>query len=202
MLIDHQGRRPAVSPTAHVARQALVSGDVRIRAGAVVLPGAIITADGGPVEIGENSVVMEQALVRGVRQHATSIGAHVLVGPFASIVGARLDDEVFVATGAAVFNGARLRRAASVAVHGVVHIGADLPPKTRVPIGWIAVGAPAQLHPPTDVEGVRAALDSSGGFLPTVFASDPEADRGTAMRDALSRYSRALGRHAGDWAVG
>lgn len=196
MLVEHQGRRPVVSATAHVAPTAMLSGDVRIGAGAVVLPGAILTADGGTVEIGEHSVVMEHAVVRAVQRHPVTVGAYALIGPFAYVVGARLDDEVFVGTGAAVFNGAHLGRAASVAVHGVVHIHADVVSGTRIPIGWIAVGAPAQLHPPTDVAAVRAALDNAGGFLPAVFGTDPELDRGAAMRDALTRYSRALARSA------
>jgi hypothetical protein len=39
-----------------------------------------------------------------------------------------------------------------------VHIGCRLEPGTRVPIGWVAVGDPAQLLLPDDVDTIRGAL--------------------------------------------
>ena len=47
-----------------------------------------------------------------------------------------------------VFNGAQMGRASSVALGGAVHIGCVVPPQTRIPIGWVAVGDPARLYPP------------------------------------------------------
>src|SRR5919112_273177 len=35
-----------------------------------------------------------------------------------------------------------------VRVHGVVHVNSVVPPGTTVPIGWIAVGEPAEILPP------------------------------------------------------
>jgi carbonic anhydrase/acetyltransferase-like protein (isoleucine patch superfamily) len=192
---------PRVDPTAYVAPTAVLRGDVRVGPDSRILHGAVLTADGGPVEIGATCVVMEHAVLRGTPAHPLVIGNHVLVGPHAYLTGCRIDDEVFVATGAMVFNGAWLGRASSVALGGAVHISCRVPESVRVPIGWVAVGDPARLHPPDHVEPIRAGLaeaGGAGGFLPYVFGVDPDADRGAQMREALSRYARALGRQRDD----
>jgi carbonic anhydrase/acetyltransferase-like protein (isoleucine patch superfamily) len=199
MQIRHRDTAPSVDPSAYIAPTAVLSGDVRVGPGSCVLHGAVLTADGGPVRVGANCVIMEQAVLRGTPAHPLLVGDHVLIGPHAYLSGCDLGDEVFVATGAMVFNGARMGRASSVALGGGVHIGCVVPPQTAIPIGWVAVGDPARTYPPGEAEQIRAGLAEAGGFLPFVFGAEPAASRGEQMRTALSRYSRALARHhAGD----
>jgi carbonic anhydrase/acetyltransferase-like protein (isoleucine patch superfamily) len=62
-------------------------------------------------------------------------------------VGCTIADEVFIATGAAIFHGARLGKGCEVRVNAVVHLKTLLPPGTTVPIGWVAVGDPASILP-------------------------------------------------------
>ena len=201
MRLSHRGGRPAVDPTAYVAPSAVLSGEVRVGAHSRILHGAVLTAEGGIVEVGRRCIVMEQAVLRGTRAHPTRLGDHVLIGPHAYLSGCVVEDEVFVATGAMVFNGATLGRAASVALGGAVHIGCRVPAGTRVPIGWVAVGDPARLHPPSEAEPIRAGLEEMGGFLPFTFGIDPHLPREEAMRQAMARYSDALGRHRDDQPV-
>ena len=198
MLIEHEERRPLVHPDAYVAPTAVLSGDVRVGARTRVLFGAVLTDDGGPVEVGTDCVIMEYAVIRGAPRNPARLGRHVLLGPHSYVSGAVLSDEVFVASGAMIFNGARLGRASSVALGGAVHIGCRLPDEARVPIGWVAVGDPAQIYSPDDVEQIREGLTEMGGFFPYVFGTDPDLDRSDTMRIALDRYTAALGRHRRD----
>lgn len=181
-----------VDPQAWVAPTAVLNGDVTLGAHSRVLHGAVLTADGGPITIGEYCVIMEGAVLRDTRAHPLTVGNHVLVGPHAYLTGCRVDDEVFIATGAMVFNGAEVGRASSVALCGAVHIGCVVPPGERIPIGWVAVGNPASLYPPTDVEPIRTGLTEMGGFLPYVFGIDPTKDRGAQMRAAMQKYTAGL----------
>jgi carbonic anhydrase/acetyltransferase-like protein (isoleucine patch superfamily) len=187
-----------VHPQAYVAATAVLSGQVRVGPGSCILHGAVVSADGGPVVIGANCVIMEHAVLRGTPRHPLIIGDHVLAGPHSYLTGCRIGDEVFIATGAMVFNGAQMGRASSVALGGAVHIGSVVPPLTRIPIGWVAVGDPAHLHPPGESEQIRAGMEEAGGFLPLVFGTDPAADRSEQMRAALQRYTGALVRHHHD----
>lgn len=108
MLIEHDGKQPSVAASAYVAPTAVVAGDVTIGEDARVLFGTVICADGGAVTIGRQSIIMEQALVRGRERHPAVVGDYVLVGPHTHINGAVIEDYALVATGASVFPGARM----------------------------------------------------------------------------------------------
>lgn len=195
MQFEHLGARPRIHATAVVAPTAVISGDVTIGADCQVLHGAVITSEGGAITLGQNVIVMENALIRATATNPVHIGDHVLVGPMASVSGALIEDEVFLATGTRVFNGARIGARSEVRINAVVHLRTALAPETTVPIGWIAVGEPAQLLSPDRHEEIWAAqreLDFPG----YVFGLDRETP--DLMVQLTERYGRSLARHAGD----
>jgi gamma-carbonic anhydrase len=55
MLIEHRDAQPTVDPSAYVAPNAVLSGDVHVGAGARILFGAILTAEDGRVDVGERT---------------------------------------------------------------------------------------------------------------------------------------------------
>ena len=196
MRIRHLDMAPSVHPEAYVAPTAVLSGEVRIGRGSCIMHGAVVAAEGGPVEIGANCVIMENAVLRGTLQNSLIMGDHVLAGPHSHLTGCGIADEVFIATGARVFNGAQMGRASSVALGGTVHIGCVVPPLARIPIGWVAVGEPARIYPPGDAEAIRAGIaEVGGGFLSFVFGIEEAADRREQMQAALQRYTAAIARY-------
>jgi len=195
MRFEHLGAQPRIHPDAVVAATAVVSGDVTIGAGCQVLHGAVITAEGGPVTLGEHVIVMENALIRATAAHPVHIGSHVLVGPMASISGATVEDEVFLATGTRVFNGARIGSHSEVRINAVVHLRTVLPADAVVPIGWVAVGDPAQMLPPDRHDEIWA-LQHDLDFPGYVFGLDRETP--DLMVQLTERYGSSLARHADD----
>jgi gamma-carbonic anhydrase len=194
VLIEHEGKRPSVAESAYVAPNAVLCGDVTVGEDARILFGAVLTAEGGQIEVGRRCIVMENALVRGRQGHPTRLGDHVLVGPHAHVNGADVEDEVFLATGVSVFPGARIGRGSEVRINAVVHVNTVLAPETTVPIGWIAVGDPAQLFSPDrhdELWPVQRALDFPG----TVFGL-PRAEAG--MERIAAAYAERFGRHGSD----
>lgn len=195
MRFEHLGAQPRIHPDAVIAPTAVISGDVEIGADCQVLHGAVITSEGGAVTLGANVIVMENALIRATATNPVHIGDHVLVGPMASVSGAIVGDEVFLATGTRVFNGARIGERSEVRINAVVHLRTTLPPESTVPIGWVAVGDPAQILPPGEHERIWAAqreLDFPG----YVFGLDRETP--DLMVQLTERYGRSLARHADD----
>ena len=113
----------------------------------------------------------------------------------ASVSGAVVEEEVFLATGTRVFNGARLGARSEVRINAVVHLRTTLPQDSTVPIGWVAVGDPVQILPPDRHEEIWAAqreLDFPG----YVFGLD--RDTPDLMVQLTERYGRGLSRHAQD----
>jgi carbonic anhydrase/acetyltransferase-like protein (isoleucine patch superfamily) len=194
MLIEHEGRRPRVDDSAHVAPTAVLCGDVRVGADSRILFGAVLTAETGTIEVGERCIVMENALLRGRESHPVVIGDHVLVGPHAHVNGARIGPEVFLATGVSVFPGAQIERGGEIRINAVVHVNSRVEPNTTVPIGWIAAGDPAQLFAPEAHERlweVQEAMDFPG----TVFGLPREE---ASMDRICASYAESFGRHRGD----
>lgn len=195
MLYEHLGARPRIHATAVIASTAVISGDVLIGADCQVLHGAVITAEGGPITLGDNVIVMENAIVRASSANPVHIGDHVLIGPGASVSGAVIGDEVFLATGTRVFNGAHIGDRAEVRINAVVHLRTVLPEDAVVPIGWVAVGDPVLVLSPDRHEEIAAAqreLDFPG----YVFGVD--RDTPDVMVQLTERYGRSLARHADD----
>ena len=148
MIISHTGNAPTIHPTAWVAPDATVCGDVVIGSETRIGFGARLIATGGRIEIGKHCIIMENAVVRSTARHSTRVGDHCLVGPNAHVVGCTIADEVFIATGAAIFHGATLGKGSEVRVHATVHVKTRLPAGETVPIGWVAVGDPVEILPP------------------------------------------------------
>lgn len=197
MQIEHRGARPRVHPTAYVAPTAVLCGDVRVGPHCRVLFGAILSAEGGPVELGAHCIVMENAVLRGTPRDPLRLGDHVLTGPRAYLTGCTVENNIFLATGTAIFNGARIGTRSEIRVNAVVHLRTRVPPDTTVPIGWIAVGDPAQLFPPGEHDRlweIQRELDFPG----YVFGLPRAPEGQTTMPELTRRYGQALGRHTGD----
>ncbi len=200
MILDHDGKAPTIHPSARIAPNATICGAVTIGANTSIGFGAVLTAESGPVVIGENCVIMDTAVLRGVRGNPLSLGDNVLVGPRAHLTGCRIEDSCFIATGASVFNGAQIGANSEIRINGIVHLRTVLEPGTTVPIAWVAVGDPAAILPPDrhdDIWAVQKGLD----FPKHVFGMDRPAVGESMMPSVMPRYAKALGRHRDDAAI-
>ncbi len=150
----------------------------RIDPGATVAPGAIVSGD--------------VVIVRH-RGRARRIGSGRTVGPHAHVNGGTIGDRAFIATGASVFPGAVIGEGAEVRINGVVQVNTTLEPGTVVPIGWMAVGTPAQLFSPDRHEEIWAI--AAGARLPR---HRLRLDRSTGMAEIMRRQSSFYAAHDDD----
>ena len=197
MFVEHRGGRPSVAESAYIAPTAVLCGDVTVGEHSRVMFGAVVTAEGAPVEIGAHCVVMEHAVVRGTPGHAAQLGDHVIVGPHAHLSGCRIEGDSRVGSGAVLFNGAQIGATADVQVGAVVHVNTVVPAGAIVPIGWVAVGDPAEIVPAADSERIQTLLGPLD-FPGTVFGVGPSETGGSMMPEIARRYTRGLARHRDD----
>jgi gamma-carbonic anhydrase len=201
VLFEHEGRRPTVAADAWVAPTAVLVGDVVVGPGCRVLHQAVLTDDGGPVELDRDVTVMEHALLRGREAHPVRVGASVLIGPHAHVNGATIEAAAFVATGAAIFPGAFVGRGAEIRINGVVHVNTRVAEAAVLPIGWVAVGDPAQFLPPEQHEAiwrVQRQLDFPGTLWGLSRSAGADQSVGETQ-EAVGRWYRELfGRHIDD----
>lgn len=103
---------------------------------------------------------------------------------------------MFVATGASLFPGSVAGAGSELRINSVLHVNSRLEERTVVPIGWIAVGDPAELFSPDRHEElweVQRDLDFPG----TVYG----VPRGTPMRTVMARQVEFYGAHRADHVV-
>lgn len=192
MLIEHLGRRPTIDRTARIAPTAVICGDVRIGADTSIGFGAVLSAESGPIVVGAQCVIMENAVIRGTRRHPATVGDHVLVGPGAYLSGCTIRECAFLATGCRVFNGAIVGARAEVRINATVHLLTRLPEDATVPIGWVAVGD--RILPPDrhdDIWAIQEGLDFPG----TVYGEPRGED---LMARVMPRQAAWLGAHRDD----
>jgi carbonic anhydrase/acetyltransferase-like protein (isoleucine patch superfamily) len=198
LRLPYQGKLPAIQADTRIAPTAVVSGDVSIGHNCSIGFGAVLTAESGPISIGDNCVVMDGAVLRGIRGNPLRIGDNVLIGPRAYLTGCTIEQNVFIATGATIFNGAMIGERSEIRINGIVHIRTRLPPDSVVPLGWIAIGDPAEFLPPDAHERIWE-IQKPLGFPRYVFGVERPAEGETMMPDIMPRYARFLvNRHRDD----
>lgn len=197
MILEHLGKKPHIHPSAYVAPTATICGDVVIGKESRILFNASIIAEGGSINIGSNCIILENAVVRSSQKYPTHIGNQTLIGPSAHIVGCRIEDCVFIATGASVFHGSHIGHGSEIRINGVVHLKTQLLPNTTIPIGWVAVGRPAQIFPPNEHDKIWKAQKPLN-FPKSVYGIDRHPEGETIMPQITIQYSEWLGTHRND----
>lgn len=146
---------PTVSPTAHVATNATVIGDVTIGDECCVLFNATIRGDCDSfVKLGERTNVQESACLHVSHDSPTIVGHDVTIGHAAVVHGCTIGDHSLVGMGATVLDGA------VIGSHCLIGAGALVTGTARIPDGMLVVGSPARAKRPlTDEE--RASLDAN-----------------------------------------
>jgi len=175
-----------VHPSAYIAPTATLVGDVQVGPRARVMYGAVLDAEGSRVELGEGTVICENAVLRasaaGSGDQSVVLGDHVFVGPHATLLGCTVGRCAYLATAATVLQTARLGAGAVIAVGGFVHAKAVVPDEFFVPPHMLAVGDPVRVLPAGSPE-VPAAIREVG-FAAVAFGVDAE------WADRVSRYER------------
>jgi carbonic anhydrase/acetyltransferase-like protein (isoleucine patch superfamily) len=196
MILSSGTKKPKVHSSAYVAPTATISGDVTVGSGCAVLHGAVIVAEGAPVTLGSETVVMEHAVLRSSGGSALrfplKIGSRCIVGPHAYVVGATIGDGCFIASGSKIFNGAILEEGSGVALGAIVHVKARLHKGSSVPMLHIAFGDPAAIYPPEKAPEIHAKMD----FYADVFNLDDGKDVRARAAETYAKFLRKA--HAQD----
>lgn len=199
MIISSGTKKPNIHTSAYIAPSAVISGDVTIEEGCAILFGAVVTAEGAPITIAANSVVMENAVLKSsggaVMQFPLSVGESCIIGPGAYVVGATLEPGCFIAAGAKVFNGATVEEQTSVALGAIVHVNTVIPNGRHVPMQHIAFGNPATIYRPDQASEVYAQMN----FFQDVFNLEDAPDVRSKAAEAYAKFLRKA--HAQDSVV-
>lgn len=142
---------PRVDPTAWVAADTVLVGDVEIGAGAGVFYTSVIRGDGDRIVVGAESNIQDGCVLHSDPGLPVTVGARVTVGHRAVLHGCTVEDDVLIGMGAAVLNGATVGSGSIVAAGAVVLEGTVVPPNSLI------AGVPGKVRRET-TEAERRAI--------------------------------------------
>ena len=148
LILPYRGILPRIHPTAFIAPNVVVTGDVEIGAHANIWFNVVIRGDDGPVRIGAGANIQDGSVVHvswdgfaeGGEHVPTIIGEGVAVGHMALLHGCTIEAGAFVGMKACVMDRAVVESGAMVAA------GAVVTPRKIVKSGQLWSGTPARIR--------------------------------------------------------
>jgi carbonic anhydrase/acetyltransferase-like protein (isoleucine patch superfamily) len=147
---------PRIDPTAYVAPQAVVIGDVRLAARVSVWPMAVLRGDINFIEIGEDSNIQDGSIVHLADDLPVRVGRLVTVGHRAILHACTVEDECLIGMGATVLDGAVIGKGSIIGAHALVT------KDTKIPPGSLVMGTPGKVVRALSAEeiaGIRVWAD-------------------------------------------
>ena len=147
-------KQPDIHPSAFVAPNATLRGDVRLAAGSSVFYGAVLRGDRAPISIGAGTNIQDNCVVHVEYDLPVTVGRDVTVGHGAILHSCTVGDETLIGMGAIVLNGAQIGK------NCLIGAGALVTQNAVIPDGMMAVGSPARVKrplTPQEIEDIRRA---------------------------------------------
>ena len=141
MIRSYQGRQPVVGENSYIDLSAQVIGDVEIGENSSVWMNAVLRGDVNSIRVGNNSNVQDCAVLHGQRYlYSVTVGDWVTIGHNAIVHGCVLEDTVLIGMNATVLNNAHVGEGSIIAAGAVVPEGTIVPKRTL----W--AGVPAKMR--------------------------------------------------------
>lgn len=132
-------RQPAIHPTAFIAPNATLLGDVTIGEDASVWYQSVLRGDINRIVVGKGSNVQDGSVLHLSAEHGCLVGEYVTVGHMAMLHACTIGDECLIGMGAIVLDGAE------VGERSIIGAGALVTREKRIPPGSMVLGSPAKV---------------------------------------------------------
>ena len=133
-------KKPLIDPSAFIAPNATVLGDVTIGADCSVFFGAVLRAENAPITVGPLTNIQDNCVLHVDEGFPLSIATRCTVGHGAILHGCTVGENSLVGMGAIVLNGAVIGR------NCIVGAGALVPQNAVIPDGSLVMGCPAKIR--------------------------------------------------------
>jgi carbonic anhydrase/acetyltransferase-like protein (isoleucine patch superfamily) len=160
LILPYNGIMPKVDPSAFIAENAVIIGDVEIGADTSIWYGCVLRGDVNHIRIGARTNIQDGTIIHVNHINGpTIIGNGVTVGHQALLHACQLQDHAFVGMGAKVLD------YAIVETNAMVAAGAMVTQSKRVPSGELWAGTPAKLFRPLSQEEVDNISYSENNYV-------------------------------------
>lgn len=138
MIRNYQGRAPRVAPSAFIAESADVIGDVEIGENSSVWFQTVLRGDIEPIRLGANTNIQDGTIVHTMIGSPVVVGDWVTVGHRAVLHGCTIEGHCLIGMGAVLLNNAVVGEGSIVAAGSLVLENTVIPPRS------LFMGSPAR----------------------------------------------------------
>ena len=132
-IIPFKGNHPDIHPTAFVAPDAWITGDVHVGEHASILFGAALRGDIQGIRIGARTNLQEQVIVHTSHGLPDAVvGEDVTVGHRAIVHGATIQDRCIIGMGSVILDGATIGEDCIIGAQSLVSMHKKIPPRSLV----------------------------------------------------------------------
>lgn len=129
MIRPHHGVTPRIHPSCYIDQSAQVIGDVEIGENSSVWMNAVIRGDVFAIRIGNNSNVQDCCVLHGMRyKYGVNLGDWVTVGHSVTLHGCTVENHCLIGMGAIVLNNAKIGQGCIIAAGTVIPEGTVVEP--------------------------------------------------------------------------
>lgn len=163
------GQPPRIHPSAYIAAQATVVGDVRLGAYTSVWHSAVLRGDINYIEVGEGTNIQDGAVVHLADEFPALIGRYVTIGHLAMVHACVVEDECLIGMHATVLDGS------VIGAQSLIGAGSLVTKGTKIPPGSLVLGSPARVLRALTAEERAALRDSAEKYIQVAAAHKSRA---------------------------
>ncbi|MBE6971341.1 MAG: gamma carbonic anhydrase family protein [Ruminococcaceae bacterium] len=152
-------KNPVIDPSAFIAPNTTVMGDVTVGARSSVFFGAVIRAEKSPIVIGDETNIQDNCVLHVDPGMPMTIGDGVTVGHGAILHSCTVGDNSLIGIGAIVLNEAVIGRDCIIAA------GALVPPRAVIPDRSMVMGSPAKVRRQLTEDDIAANRQSADFYV-------------------------------------
>lgn len=132
-------KAPRIAPTARLAENVTVIGDVELAENSSIWYGTVVRGDVSPIVIGEGSNVQDNCVLHNTFDVPLVLGKNVTVGHGAILHSCTVEDGALIGMGATVLD------RVVIGAGSIVGAGALVPPGKIIPPGSLVMGVPGKV---------------------------------------------------------
>jgi carbonic anhydrase/acetyltransferase-like protein (isoleucine patch superfamily) len=147
MLRSYQGTSPRIHESCYIDESAQIIGDVEIGENSSVWMNAVVRGDVFAIRIGKNSNVQDCSVLHGMRyKYGVTLGDWVTVGHSVTLHGCTVADRCLIGMGAVILNNAKIGEGSIIAA------GTVIPEHTVIEPYSLWMGVPGKFRKKIDDE--------------------------------------------------
>jgi carbonic anhydrase/acetyltransferase-like protein (isoleucine patch superfamily) len=140
MILTLAGRTPRIAASAYIAPSADIIGSVEVGENSSVWFQCVLRGDIEPIRVGANSNIQDGTIMHTVAGSAVSVGDWVTVGHRVILHGCTVENHCLIGMGAVLLNNVRVGEGSIVAGGAVVTENTVIPPRS------LYMGVPAKFR--------------------------------------------------------